>query len=118
MRYGPVSDSNSRINAMADGPARTFTITGLTLFINYSIEVAGNSGVGHGPFSNPITEVTYSELLMFVIMFTAKSDSLVLHRHGYCIITMHQICDSTNTTCLLIFYLLQLHPQMWRWWEM
>ena len=54
VRYGPVSDSGDRNEVPADGPSTTFTLTGLSQSTNYSIEVAGNSDLGRGPFSNPI----------------------------------------------------------------
>ena len=56
VRYGSVSNSD-RNEVMADGPANdatTFTLTGLTPSTNYSIEVAGNCNLDHGPFSDPL----------------------------------------------------------------
>ena len=39
----------------------TFIITELIPFTSYSIKVAADSGLGRGPFSDPITLVTDSE---------------------------------------------------------
>ena len=63
VRYGPTtSNDRAQVTASGDGIWATaisrFTLTGLSPYTSYSIEVAGNSDFGHGPFSDPIFQIT------------------------------------------------------------
>ena len=61
VRYALVSDSDDVTEIPVDGSASgatTFILSRLTPFTEYSIEVAGNSAYGRGPFSETIFRIT------------------------------------------------------------
>ena len=63
MCYDPPSrDGTDQVSVSGNGNiGGSVTLTGLNPFTSYSIKVAANSGLGHGPFSDPITVVTNSK---------------------------------------------------------
>ena len=70
VRYGPVSNRNDRSEVTAAGGESgvfTLTLTGLSSFTSYSIQVAGNSDLGPGPFSDAITAMTNADGELTVI---------------------------------------------------
>ena len=64
MHYDPPSsDGTNEVSASGSGNnGGSVTLTGLSPSTSYSIKVAAESDLGRGPFSDPITEVTDSEL--------------------------------------------------------
>ena len=63
VRYDPpTSDGIDETLASGDGyNGGSVTLIGLSPSTSYSIEVAGNSDQGHGPFSDPVIAVTESK---------------------------------------------------------
>ena len=61
--HSPSSDGTDEVSASGDGiNGGSVTLTGLSPSTNYSIQVAADSDLGHGPFSDPITVVTDGEV--------------------------------------------------------
>ena len=80
VRYDPPSsDGTDVVSARGHGIiGGSVTLIGLSPFTSYSIEVAADSDLGRGPFSDPITVITSGEYTLNILFAYTYSWNLIL----------------------------------------